>query len=89
MIVANARSRITSQGEVSVPAEIRRRYGLGPGTVIEWVETGEGLLVKRAGEYSFEDLRAALFPDGPPRPRSTEELKAGIRSHMKKRHARR
>ncbi len=86
--MAIAQSRITSQGQVSIPAEVRRRLGIGPGSVIEWDEAGEGVVVRRAGRYSFEDMRAALFPKGPGRTRSTEELKAGIRSHMKRRHAR-
>jgi antitoxin PrlF len=86
--MAIAQSRITSQGQVSIPAEVRRRLGIGPGSVIEWDETGEEVVVRRAGRYSFEDMRAALFPRGPGRARSADELKAGIRAHMKRRHAR-
>lgn len=84
-----AQSRVTSQGQVSVPAEIRRRLGLGPGSVLEWDETPDGIVVRRAGRYSFADLRAALFPSGPGRARSLDDLKAGIRAHVRKRHARR
>jgi len=84
-----AQSRLTSQGQVSIPAEVRRRLGLGPGSVIEWEETQDGIVVRRAGRYSFEDMRAALFPNGPGRARSLDELKAGIRTHVRRRHARR
>jgi antitoxin PrlF len=84
-----AHSRITSQGQVSIPAEIRRRLGLGPGSVIEWEETREGVVVRRAGRYSFADMRAALFPNGPGRARGLDELKAGIRARVRRRHARR
>ncbi len=84
-----ARSRLTSQGQVSIPAEIRRRLGLGPGSVIEWDETQDGIVVRRAGRYSFGDMRAVLFPDGPGRARSLDDLKAGIRAHVRGRHARR
>ncbi len=84
-----AQSRLTSQGQISVPAEVRRRLGLGPGSIIEWDETQEGIVVRRAGRYSFADMRAALFPKGPPRARSLDELKAGIRAHVRRRHARR
>ena len=83
-----AQSRLTSQGQVSVPAEIRRRLGLGPGSVIEWDETQDGIVVRRAGRYSFADMRSALFPKGPGRARSLDELKAGIRAHVRRRHAR-
>lgn len=86
--MAIARSRITSQGQVSIPAEVRRRLGIGPGSAIEWEEAGEGVVVRRAGRYSFEEMRAALFPRGPGRARDADELKAGIRSRMMRRHAR-
>ncbi len=84
-----AQSRLTSQGQVSIPAEVRRRLGLGPGSVIEWDEDGGRIVVRRAGRYSSLEIHEALFPDGAPRRRSLEELKAGIRAHMGRRHARR
>jgi len=42
----------------------------------------------KAGRYSSEDIHRALFPAAPRR-RSVEELKEGIRTHIRKRHARR
>ncbi|MEP7010418.1 MAG: AbrB/MazE/SpoVT family DNA-binding domain-containing protein [Acidobacteriota bacterium] len=82
-----ATSKVTAQGQISVPAEVRRRLGIGPGSVLEWDQEGEKILIRRAGLYSSEDLHQALF-DTPPRTRSLEELKEGIRSSIKKRHAR-
>ncbi len=84
-----AQSRLTSQGQVSIPAEVRRRLGLGPGSVIEWDEEGERIIVRRAGRYSSAEVNAALFPQGPAAPRSLEDLEAGIRANMRRRHARR
>jgi len=40
-VMALARSRLTAQGQISVPAEIRRKLGVGPGSVLEWHEEGE------------------------------------------------
>jgi len=31
-----AESKLTAQGQISVPAEVRRKLGLGPGSVLEW-----------------------------------------------------
>ncbi|PYP88846.1 MAG: hypothetical protein DMF61_05625 [Blastocatellia bacterium AA13] len=31
-----AQSKLTAQGQISVPAEVRRKLGLGPGSVLEW-----------------------------------------------------
>jgi antitoxin PrlF len=87
--MAFSRSKITAQGQISVPAEVRRRLGVGPGSVLEWDEEGDAIVVRRAGEQSFDDIRAALFPEGPPRPRTLEELKDGIRQYIRKKHARR
>jgi AbrB family looped-hinge helix DNA binding protein len=76
-------SRITSQGQISIPAEIRRKLGVGPGSLIEWKEEGGQFVVRRAGRYSFEDIQQALFPDGPPSPRTLPELKEGVRRHIR------
>jgi AbrB family looped-hinge helix DNA binding protein len=85
MVIAH--SKLTSQGQVSIPAEVRRRLGLGPGSIVEWDEAGEAIVVRRAGRYSFADVRAALFPHGTGPARSLEDLKSGIRSYIKGRHA--
>jgi AbrB family looped-hinge helix DNA binding protein len=84
-----AESRVTAQGQVSVPAEVRRRLGIGPGSVIEWDDDGGRVVVRRAGRYTSVEAHQALFPRGAPTRRSLEELKAGIRAHVRRRHARR
>jgi AbrB family looped-hinge helix DNA binding protein len=83
-----ARSKITAQGQISVPAEVRRKLGLGPGSILEWHEEGDKIVVSRAGRYTFEDIHRALFPKRAPQPRTIEEMKAGIRRHVKARRAR-
>ena len=84
-----ARSRLTSQGQVSVPAEVRRRLGIGPGSVLEWDEDGGQIVLRRAGRYTSEDIHRTLFPEGLPKPRTLEELNGGIREYIRKKHARR
>jgi len=81
-------SKLTAQGQISVPASIRRKLGVGPGSVLEWHEAEEGVVVRRAGRFTSQDVHDALFPKGPPRPRSLEDMKAGVRRYIKKRHAR-
>jgi antitoxin PrlF len=87
--MALAQSRLTAQGQVSVPAEVRKRLGIGPGSVIEWDQEGDRLVVRRAAKHTMADLHRALFPAGPPPPKSDEELRQGIRAHIRKKHARR
>jgi AbrB family looped-hinge helix DNA binding protein len=84
--VTLAYSRLTAQGQISVPAEIRRRLGVGPGSVLEWTQQGSALVVRRAGRYTSGDLHRALFQT-PPERRSLADLKDGIRQRMRGRHA--
>jgi AbrB family looped-hinge helix DNA binding protein len=83
-----ARSRITAQGQISVPAEVRKQLGVGPGSLLEWEKRGGEIVVRRAGRYTFADMHAAVFPGGSPKAKSLKELKEGIRTRMRKRHAR-
>jgi antitoxin PrlF len=86
--MAIAQSKLTSQGQISVPAEIRKRLGVGPGSTIEWDEQGDQIVVRRAGKYSFDDVHKALFPDGPPKRRTLKQLKQGIAQYIREQHAR-
>jgi antitoxin PrlF len=83
-----ASSKLTAQGQISVPAEVRRRLGIGPGSILEWEQQGERIVVQRAGRYSSEDLHRALFPK-PPKPRTLAELEEGVPRSVRSRHARR
>ncbi len=85
--MALAKSKLTAQGQISVPAEVRRKLGLRPGSILEWDQEDEKIVVRRAGRYTSEDLHRALFPT-PTEPRTLEELKEGIGKSMKKRHGR-
>ena len=87
--MAIAHSKLTAQGQISVPAQVRKKLGVGPGAVLEWDERNNEVVVRRAGRYSSEEIHAALFPAGVPPTRTAEQLKEGIRELMRKRHARR
>jgi AbrB family looped-hinge helix DNA binding protein len=86
--MANAQSRVTAQGQISVPAAIRRKLGIGPGSTLEWHEEGEKVVVRRVGTFSSAELHAAVFSK-PPRRRTLGDLKGGLKAHAKRRHARR
>lgn len=81
-------SKVTTQGQISVPAEIRRKLGIGPGSVLEWEEEGDRVFVRRAGLYSSEDIHRAVFARKP-KTKNSDELKRGIAEHMRKKYARR
>jgi len=83
-----AYSRLTAQGQISVPAQIRRRLGVGPGSLLEWDAEGDNVVVRRTGRYTSEDVHQALF-DTTPKRRTLKELKEGLRKYAQERHARR
>ena len=84
----NVESEVTPQGHVAVPASIRAKLGLTSGGKIEWCERGEEVVVRRATKYSSRDIHDALFaaPASTPRPRTLEEMDAGIRTLMRREH---
>ena len=81
-------SKVTAQGQISVPAEIRRKLGIGPGSVLEWDEDGEKVVVRKAGRFSSEDIHRAIFAKRP-QARKLDDLKEAVRRHMREKHARR
>jgi antitoxin PrlF len=76
--MAIAHSKLTAQGQISVPADVRKKLGIGPGSIIEWDEDGDNIVVRRKGKYSSEDIRRVLFPEGPPKRVSLKEMKKAI-----------
>jgi antitoxin PrlF len=83
-----AQSKVTAQGQISVPAAVRKKLGIDPGATIEWEDVGDQIVVRRVGRFSSADVHAAVF-SSPPKPRGLGELKEGPRTHVKRRHARR
>ena len=87
--MAFAQSKLTAQGQVSVPMEVRRKLGIGPGSVLEWEEEGDVVVVRKAGRYTSEDIHQAILPRGTPASKKVEEFDKGVRRYVKKKHARR
>jgi antitoxin PrlF len=85
--MAIAHSKVTSQGQISVPMEVRRKLGVGPGSVLEWEEDGGKIVVRRASRFSSEDIHRALFGAKAPKTQTVKELKEGIRRYTRKRYA--
>jgi AbrB family looped-hinge helix DNA binding protein len=87
--MAIAQSKLTSQGQISVPAEVRRKLGLVPGSVLEWDEEDGTVVVRRVGQFTSEDIHTALFATELPKTRSIEEMKESVGRYLKGKHARR
>jgi AbrB family looped-hinge helix DNA binding protein len=84
--MAIAQSKITTQGQISIPAEVRKKLGVGPGATIEWDESNDQVVVRRVGQHSSADVHQALF--GTEQAVGGASTKDGIRQKMRKKHAR-
>ena len=79
-------SKITSKGQVSIPAAVRKRLDLGPGARIEWLEKDGELIVRRASRYSSDDIHSAIFDEKERSAVPVEQMKSAIKT--RKRNAR-
>jgi AbrB family looped-hinge helix DNA binding protein len=83
-------SKLTSQGQVSVPAAIRSLLNLSPGSMLVWREQAGQIMVVRAVRHRTEDVHQALFGPESSKPglsKTPSELKQGIRQLTQRRHA--
>ena len=68
--------------------DVRRKLGIGPGSVLEWEEDDGKMIVRRAGRFSSADIRNALFGRRKLEKKSLDELKEGIGQYIRERYAR-
>lgn len=88
-------TKLSSQGQVSVPAAVRSFLHLMPGSVLIWSQDGDRVVVERATRHTTSEVHKALFagasstsPPSPPPPAKTlVELKQGIRQRTQRRDA--
>ena len=82
-----AQSKITAQGQVSIPVAVMRQFGLVPGEIITWDVLEGRLVIQRAGQYSLEDVQQALqIPPGARK--SDEQIREGLKARIRAKHAR-
>lgn len=66
-----AQSRVTSQGQISIPSAVRKDLDIGPGSELIWERRENGEYVVRPKRRSLRDVHAIL--GGIPIPCRTEE----------------
>ena len=86
--MSNIQSKVTAQGQISVPAEVRRQLGVGPGSVLVWEWRDGAYVVRREGKCTSADIHAAVFGTAKPGRGRSIDVKAGIRKYIRRRHAR-
>ena len=61
MIRKHATSKVTSKSQTVIPAVIREKLGVGPGDVLRYVETTDGIVIEKA--RVIEDDPFATFSE--------------------------
>lgn len=72
-------TKVTDKGQTTIPQELREKYGIEPGDEVEWVETDDGLTLKKLAD---DGGRGMLVDDDVPREKReevAEELSKDIR----------
>lgn len=79
-------TRVTEKGQATIPKELREKYDLEPGDEVIWIDTDEGIVVKKRTRTSGRGL---LVPDDLPeaqREAVAEELKERVRDRRDRNH---
>jgi AbrB family looped-hinge helix DNA binding protein len=50
--------RVTEKGQVTIPIELRRRYGLGRNVEVEFVADADGIRIRKRGAGAANPFRA-------------------------------
>lgn len=54
-------TRVTEKGQATIPKELREKYDLNPGDEVVWLDTDDGIVVKKRTRTGG---RGMLVPDG-------------------------
>lgn len=56
-------AKVTSQGQITIPADIRRLLGIQPGDKVMFIQNGDRVMMANATMEAFEQMRAAFAPE--------------------------
>jgi AbrB family looped-hinge helix DNA binding protein len=70
-------TRITEKGQTTIPKELREKYDLEPGDEVVWVDTDDGIVVKKRTRTAGRGL---LVPDD-----ATERQREAVAEELQRR----
>lgn len=80
------KSRITNQGQVTIPVSVMRLFGLAPGEVIEWEQQDGNLVVQKSGQFSLADIQKALRISADIH-KTDDQIREGLKARVRAKHA--
>jgi len=63
ILIMGQSTRVTEKGQATIPKELREKYNLEPGDEVVWIDTDEGIVVKKRTRTAGRGL---LLPDDAP-----------------------
>ena len=78
------RSKVSEDGTTSIPPELSKKLGLGPGSEIDWYEEDGKVIVRRTANYTFEDIYRIVFGGRKLKPHTVAQMDEGIRQYIRK-----
>ena len=70
-------TRVTEKGQTTIPKELRERYDLEPGDEVVWMDTDEGIVVRKRTRTGG---RGMLVPDD-----TSEETREAVAEELSER----
>jgi AbrB family looped-hinge helix DNA binding protein len=67
-------TRVTEKGQATIPKDLREKYGLEPGDEVVWIDTDDGIVVKKRTRTGG---RGMLVPDD-----VSEEKREGVAAEL-------
>lgn len=77
-----AAAKLTSKGQITIPAQVRASLGLDTGDRIEFVDIGDGKFAIMAATHSVKDLKGLIRK--PVKPVSIEDMNLAIEAQGSK-----
>lgn len=72
-------TRVTEKGQTTIPKELREKYGLEPGDEVVWLDTDEGIVVKKRTQTSGRGMLLPPETSAETREAVAEELQERVR----------
>ncbi|WP_435197062.1 AbrB/MazE/SpoVT family DNA-binding domain-containing protein [Natronomonas sp. EA1] len=72
-------TRVTEKGQTTIPKELREKYDLDPGDEVVWIDTDEGIVVKKRTRTGARGLLVPEDTSDEKRAEIAEELSQRLR----------
>ena len=56
-------AKVTSQGQITIPADIRKLLGVQPGGKVVFIQDGDRVMMANATIEAFEQMQTAFAPE--------------------------